>query len=88
MSSLLEEMEDDGDIVICSNDTSTVIRKLHEAVLTVVPDTSLTTSEMYGVRSLLIEAIGNKKFFDWEMPILTGFSADEFESIARKLPKE
>jgi len=27
-------------------------------------------------------------FFDWEMPTLTGFTAEQFKAIAEKLPCE
>jgi hypothetical protein len=48
----------------------------------------LTSSEMAGLRSLVLHAISDKRFFDWEMPTLTGFSAEEFRQIAEKLPRE
>jgi len=48
----------------------------------------LSFGELVGVRNLILHAIGNKQFFDWEMPTLTGFTAAEFERIAEKLPRD
>jgi hypothetical protein len=31
-------------------------------------------------------AINDKRFFDWEMPTLTGMTAEEFSRLAEKLP--
>jgi len=54
----------------------------------IIPNNGLDTLEMLGIRSLILHAIADKRFFDWEMPTLTGFSAEQFKAIADKLPRE
>jgi hypothetical protein len=43
---------------------------------------------MIGLRRLVWHAVSNKQFFDWEMPTLTGFTAEQFGEIAEKLPRD
>ncbi|WP_259779849.1 hypothetical protein [Aestuariispira ectoiniformans] len=83
----LEELETSGDIVICSTTANIPARLLCDRLSSLVPFDKLSTSELIGLRALVVQAIGNKRFFDWEMPTLTGFKAEEFERIAEKLPK-
>jgi len=85
---LLNNLDESGEIVVCTGDSKAVAKKIHDLVLAHVPNTSLSTQELYGVRSLLLEAVKDKSFFDWEMPTLTGFNAEQFQNIANKLPRE
>lgn len=84
----LGELERDGDLVITSPSIEPVADRMAQAVLAVVPNTALSHLELLGVRSLVLHAISDKRFFDWEMPTLTGFTAAEFEGIAEKLPRD
>lgn len=84
----LQRLEDDGEIVICSATARPAARKIHDMISTILPRTDLTAQELTGVRRLIYQAIADKRFFDWEMPTLTGFTAKEFETIAGKLPME
>lgn len=84
----LYDLEERGDIVICSTISDAPAKCLYDVVRTFIPNDSLTTSELSGIRSLIFHAVDDKRFFDWEMPVLTGFSADEFRKIAEKLPAE
>lgn len=88
LESVLDELEQSNDIVICSSNKLSIAKRLQESILEFIPKTSLSTEELYGVRLLVHEAIQDKSFFDWEMPTLTGFTAKQFEEIAEKLPKE
>ena len=84
----LGELERDGDLVITSPSIEPVADRIAQAVLAVVPNTALSHLELLGVRSLVLHAISDKRFFDWEMPTLTGFTAVEFEDIAEKWPRD
>ncbi|WP_404479106.1 hypothetical protein [Novosphingobium sp. BL-52-GroH] len=79
-------LEEEGELVVTSSSVEPIANKLAEAVLSVVPHTSLSLEELVGVRCLILHAISDKKFFDWEVPTLTGFTAEEFKLIAEKLP--
>ncbi len=88
MATALSELERNGEIVVTSPSIEPLADRLAEAALNVVPKTDLSFGELVGVRSLILHAISNKQFFDWEMPTLTGFTAAEFERIAGKLPRD
>jgi len=88
MADAVSELERDGEIVVISPSIEPLADRLAEAALNVVPNTELSLGELVGVRSLILHAIWNKQFFDWEMPTLTGFTANEFERIAAKLPRD
>lgn len=88
LSKELDELENEGEVVLFSAASGFISTRLAKAVLAVVPHSELTFSEMAGLRSLVLHAISDKRFFDWEMPTLTGFSAEEFRQIAEKLPRE
>lgn len=87
MATALGELERDGELVVTSSSVEPIADRLAEAALGVVPHTSLSLAELIGVRSLILHAISDKRFFDWEMPTHTGFTAAEFNSIAEKLPR-
>ncbi|MBN8807231.1 MAG: hypothetical protein J0I47_03185 [Sphingomonas sp.] len=84
----IAELERDGELVVTSPSIEPLADRLAEAALGVVPNTSLSLTEILGVRSLILHAVADKCFFDWEMPTLTGFTANEFEQIAAKLPRD
>lgn len=88
ISETLDALEVSDEITITSDKSEIVAQKIVEAVKLVAPEIGLSSLEMYGVRSIILHAIANKSFFDWEMPTLTGFSAEQFQKIAEKLPCE
>lgn len=87
LEAVLGELEASGEIVICRTDSTVSARRLHDAILDVVPDSSLSAQELSGLRSLAFHAIHDNRFFNWEMPTLTGFTSEEFADIIEKLPK-
>ena len=82
----LSDLEGSGDIVVCSESAGGIAKYLHDAVRAFVPNSALTHSELSGIRTLIFHAVDDERFFDWEMPTLTGFNADGFRKIAEKLP--
>lgn len=83
----LSDLEKNGDIVLCSDVPTAVAKKIYDAVIDIVPNNELSPAELSGMRALIFQASRDSRFFDWEMPTLTGFSAEEFRAIAEKLPK-
>lgn len=83
----LVELEDRGKIVLCTGTPDTPAKFLHDELKELMPSEVLCPAELSGLRSLTLHAINDKRFFDWEMPSLTGFNAEEFAEIAEKLPK-
>ena len=84
----LHELETQDELVIAAPGIEPLADRIADAVLAVVPNSGLSQLELLGVRSLILHAVSDKRFFDWEMPTLTGFSADEFQMIAEKLPRD
>lgn len=83
----LSDLEESGDIVLCANTPDAPAKHVYHAVKALTPNDKLSFSELVGLRALIFQAINDKRFFDWEMPSLTGFKAEEFKEIAEKLPK-
>lgn len=83
----LLNLEERGDIVLCASDTDIPAKHIYEAVREFVPSERLTTSELSGLRALVFQAVSDDRFFDWEMPTLTGLTSDQFKEAASKLPK-
>lgn len=84
----ITDLEALDELVVCSADPTNCATKIASSVRHIVPNTSLNSSEMLGIRSLILHAIADERFFDWEMPTLTGLSAEQFKAIADKLPGE
>jgi hypothetical protein len=82
----LEELERSGDIVICSTTPNLVTEFLNSRLQILLPNNTISPSELVALRCLLHHAISDKRFFDWEMPTLTGLTAEEFAKLAGKLP--
>ncbi|CAN5274579.1 hypothetical protein BH10PSE15_BH10PSE15_17040 [soil metagenome] len=81
------QLERDGELVVTCPSVQVVADRITDAALEVVPHSALSLEELAGVRSLILLAIADDRFFDWEMPTRTGFSAAGFRSIAEKLPR-
>ncbi len=88
ISETLLSLEKEDQLVIISPSPDVLADRIVNDAQIAIPHTGLTQNELFGVRSLILHAIADKRFFDWEMPTLTGFSAEEFDLIARKLPRE
>ena len=84
----ITDLEALDELVLCSDDPTKCATIIASSVRHIVPNTSLNSSEMLGIRSLILHAIADARFFDWEMPTLTGLSAEQFRAIADKLPRE
>lgn len=82
----LEELEQRGEIVLCSSSPENSAKFLEQKLRSVVVSSEISVSELSSIRSLIYHAIRDKRFFDWEMPTLTGLTAEEFASLADRLP--
>ena len=82
----LDGLERRNQIILCADDRTAIAAQLGAAVRSVWPDAPTTTQEMAAVRALIFHALADKRFFDLEMPTLTGLNADGFRSVAGKLP--
>lgn len=87
ISRALLELEERGDIVLCVDSAKKPAKHIYDALGELMPNDKLTASELSGLRALVLQATNDQRFFDWEMPTLTGFTAEEFRTIAGKLPR-
>lgn len=87
INAALLKLEANGDIVLCSALSDVPAKQIHDAVIELVPNDQISLSEMSALRALVLQAIDDNRFFDWEMPTLTGLTAEEFRALASKLPK-
>lgn len=84
---VLLSLEEKGEIVLCSSTPDMPAQVIFEAVECFVPSKELSGAELSGLRALVFHAVNDERFFDWDMPTLTGLSAEEFRAVADKLPK-
>lgn len=78
----LLQLEADGHIVIVSTPPRSLVNAIANKVAEVVPHTELSLRELYATRLLIDYAIRDHRLFDWEMPTLTGLTAEEFRVVA------
>jgi hypothetical protein len=81
----VESLEHDNEIVVASSSSGRAASRIYNSVLNAVPNANLTPDEGAAVKSLILHAINDSRFFDWEMPTLTGGTADDFRRIVDKL---
>ncbi len=84
IAAALEKLEQSGDIILATQ-TSKIAAQLHDSIKHQLPYLHLTADECGAAGSLILHAVEDKRFFDWEMPILVGGSAEEFRVIGSKL---
>ncbi|NVD41745.1 hypothetical protein HT585_23015 [Ensifer sp. HO-A22] len=84
----LLQLETDGHIVIVSTTLGSMVHAVANKIADVVPHTELSFRELYATRQLINQAIHDNRFFDREMPTLTGLTAEEFRIVADKLLRE
>lgn len=86
INSALSELEQQNEIVVCASSSSYASKFLEEKLRSAFVSPEISVSELSSIRSLIYYAIRDKRFFDWEMPTLTGLTAEEFASLADRLP--
>ena len=84
IAAALEKLEQSGDIVIATQ-TSKIAAQMHDSIKHELPYLRLTADECGAAGSLILHAVNDQHFFDWEIPTLAGGSADEFRAIGSKL---
>jgi hypothetical protein len=81
----LSKLEESGDIVMCTI-PNVPANAIYNCVRDVLPSDELSALELSAIRALIFQAVSDKRFFDSEMPTLTGLSAKEFKALVDKLP--
>ena len=86
VTKVLVRMEEQ-DKLVCVSDQKVIAQELTQEIQSSAKHLTVSSEELSGLRSLVYHAVNDEKFFDWEMPTLTGYTAEQFKEIAEKLPK-
>jgi hypothetical protein len=81
----LRKAEEEEKIVITTSILTDVAKDVAEEVKSAYAGGVLSPDEIFGLCVVLLHAVEDKKFFDWEMPTLSGFKAEEIKRLAIKL---
>ncbi|WP_422375957.1 hypothetical protein [Roseibium sp.] len=79
-------LENETEIVLATTNVNRVADRLCNAVSEETPVPAISASEWQALRALIFLALEDDKFFDREMPTLTGLTAKEFRQLADRLP--
>ena len=82
----LLKLENETEIVLATTNVDRIADRLCNVVSEEIPIPALCASEWQALRALIFHAVADERFFDWEMPTLTGLTAEEFKHLADRLP--
>ena len=85
ISGALKKAEDNDSIVITTSTINDVASSVADEVKKVYAGGVLSPDEIFGLCVVLLHAVEDKKFYDWEMHTLSGFKAEETKQLAIKL---
>ncbi|WP_130466536.1 hypothetical protein [Corticibacter populi] len=74
--SALCEAEAAGDIVICTTAPQQTASLISEKIRAVFTGEIFSPEELLALSGLISQAVSDKRFYDWEMPTLIGYTAD------------
>jgi len=80
----ISEREAAGDIVVIAPPAA-LADHISEAVREVFTGDLLSPAEIFSVVALLNEAAEDQRFYDWEMPVKVGLTANEVKELAARL---
>ncbi len=84
LAEVLTKSEENGDLVIATAIINDITKPMAEAVKTAYAGI-FTTQELAALSKLVLQATSDETFYDWEMPILVGFTREEMQSLGEKL---
>lgn len=84
----LQSLEEEDSLVITTTLPRSLAVKIRERIANEVPIPPVSTTEFSAIRALIRLAVEDKRFFDAEIPTLTGMTAEEFLALAARLPGE
>ncbi|MES2672555.1 MAG: hypothetical protein V4673_19330 [Pseudomonadota bacterium] len=83
--SALRKAEDAGDIVICTTTPELIANPIYDSVRTVFTGDIFSPEELFALSKLISQATSDKRFYDWEMPTLIGYTADEMAELGERI---
>lgn len=83
--SALRKAEDAGDFVICTTTPELTANLISDGVRTVFTGDIFSPEELFALSKLISQATSEKRFYDWEMPTLIGYTADEMAALGERI---
>lgn len=81
----LKESEQAGDLVISTQTPIAVAERISESARSVFSGGIFSPAELMALSALILHATADKRFYDWEMPTLTGYTAEEMQELGQKI---
>ncbi len=81
----LLEAEDTGDLVIATSTPTSVSASIAEKVQEVFTGDIFSPEELLALSQLIYHATADKRFYDWEMPTLIGYTVEEMKELGDRL---
>jgi len=85
ITSALVEADAAGEIAIAVTTPTQIAERIGEKVREVFVGDIFTPEELMALSVLIFHATADKRFYDWEMPTLIGYTAEEMEALGRKI---
>ena len=73
-----------GDLVI-TVPPRVIAERIDKEVRQVFTGNIFSPEELMAVAALIMQATANRSFYDWEMPTLVGYTAEEMSALGAKL---
>lgn len=84
----LKSLEEEEELIMTTSVPGRLAVKIRDRIANEIPIPPVSTIEFSAIRALIRHAVDDRRFFDAEMPTLTGLTAEQFLDLAAKLPSE
>ncbi|KRG79698.1 hypothetical protein ABB30_00010 [Stenotrophomonas ginsengisoli] len=85
IASGLRKAEESGDIIICSATSDRAVSLISNEVREVFTSDVFSPEELLALSGLIFHAVADKRFYDWEMPTLIGYTADDLAELGERI---
>lgn len=85
IASGLRKAEESGDIVICSATPDRTAILISNKAREVFTGNVFSPEELLALSGLIFHAVADKRFYDWEMPTLIGYTADDLAELGDRI---
>ena len=83
--SSLARAEEAGELVICTDAPVDIADRISESVRGVFAGDSFSPDELLALSALIFHATSDKRFYDWEMPVLLGYTAEQMAELGNRI---
>lgn len=83
--SALAHAEGAGELVICTGAPVQIADRISESVRGVYSGGIFSPEELFALSALIFHATSDKRFYDWEMPVLLGYTAEQMAELGNRI---